>query len=184
MTATLLPVSRRRTRWRRVALGLAVMVAVFSAATARVLIWPAQGMPPRVSAIVMLNSPGNPLPVALRLARQQRAAYLLISLGTAASHYSCPRPVPGVKLICFHPVPATTQGEAEFTGRLARRYHWSSVVVVTITPQASRARLRLERCFAGPVYVMTAPPPLGSWPYQIVYQWGATIKAFTVQRSC
>ena len=107
-----------------------------------------------------------------------------LSQGTVASHYACPAPVPGVKLICFHPSPPTTQGEAEFAGRLASRYHWHSVVVVTIAPQDFRARLRLERCFSGQVYVMTSSLPLRSWPYQIAYEWGATIKALTVQRSC
>ena len=89
-----------------------------------------------------------------------------------------------MKLICFNPSPATTQGEAEFVGRLARKYHWDSVAVVTITPQDSRARLRVERCFAGPVYVVTTPISLVSWPYQIVYEWGALVKAVVVQRAC
>jgi len=80
----------------------------------------------------------------------------------------------------YHPSPATTQGEAEFAGRLASKYHWHSVVIVTIVPQDFRARLRLERCFGGQVYVMTGSLPLRSWPYQIAYEWGATIKALTV----
>ena len=89
-------------------------------------------------------------------------------------------------LICFHPSPGTTQGEAEFAGRLARKYHWRSIAVVTITPQDSRARLRLERCFAGPVYVVTVPIDLHqtTWPYQIAYEWGALAKALILQRSC
>ena len=94
---------------------------------------------------------------ALGLATQHRAPFLVISLGTPGSGYGCPRPVRGGELICFNPSPGTTQGEAEFAGRLARKYHWHSIAVVTITPQDSRARLRLERCFAGPVYVVTAP---------------------------
>jgi hypothetical protein len=171
-------------RWRRVAIALAAVIIAVSALTGRLFVWPAQGMPARVDAIVMLNAPGATLPVALRLARQHRARYLLISQGTVASHYACPRPVPQVKLICFHPSPATTQGEAEFAGRQARLHHWRSVAVVAITPQVSRARLRLERCFGGQVYVMTAPIPLGSWPYEIAYEWGALAKAVVLQRSC
>jgi hypothetical protein len=41
-------------------------------------------------------------------------------------------------------------GESEFAGRLARKYHWQSMVLVTTTPQDTRARLRVERCFSGP----------------------------------
>jgi hypothetical protein len=177
--------SQRGQRWRRALIALAIVLTAVVAATARLFVWPDQGMPARVDAILMLDSPGgDTLSVALRLARQHRAAFLVISLGTPGSGYGCPRPVPRVNLTCFNPAPATTQGEAEFAGRLARKYHWRSIAVVTITPQDSRARLRMERCFAGPVYVVTVPIGLSSWPYQLAYQWGALIKALTVQRSC
>jgi len=65
---------------------------------------------------------------------------------------------------------ATTRGEAEFIGRLARIYHWRSLVLVTITPQDTRARLRVDRCFSAPVYVVTAPLPWYAWPYEIAYE--------------
>jgi hypothetical protein len=144
------------------------------------------GMPSKVDAILMLDSsPWRTLGTAIRLAHQHRAPYLLISLGSPESAtYECPRPMPQVKVICFNPRPATTQGEAEFLGRLAREHRWHSVVVVTMTPQASRARLRVERCFPGQVNVVTTPIPLSSWPYQLAYQWGALMKALLVQRSC
>ena len=177
--------SRRATRWRKALLALALIIVAFCAATARLFIWPAQGgMPPRVSAIVMLDGPGDVLDVAVRLAAQHRAPFLVVSQGTLASHDPCPGQIRGVKLICFNAVPANTQGEAEFVGRLATKYHWHSIAVVTITPQASRARLRVERCFAGQVYLVTAPLTRSSWPYQIAYQWGALVKALVIQRGC
>ena len=135
-------------------------------------------------AIVMLDSPGRPLNVALRLAAQHRAPFLVVSQGTPASRDPCPQPIPEVTLICFHPVPPTTQGEAEFVGRLAKKYHWRSIAVVAITPQDTRARLRVGRCFPGRIYVVTAPIRLGTWPYQVAYEWGALIKAVIMQRSC
>ena len=176
--------SGRARRLRRALIAAAAVILLLAGLTARLFVWPPAGMPDRVDAILMLNTPNDPLPVALQLAREHRARFLVVSQGTVASHYACPAPVPGVKLICFHPSPATTQGEAEFAGRLASKYHWHSVVLVTIPPQDFRARLRLERCFGGQVYVMTSSLPLRSWPYQIAYEWGATIKALTVQRSC
>ena len=36
----------------------------------------------------------------------------------------------------------------------------------------------------GSVYVITAPLPASSWPYQIAYEWGALLKALVVQRTC
>lgn len=175
---------RRQRRWRRLAITLVVVIIAAIAATARLFVWPAQGMPPRVDAIVSLDRPGGTLSAALRLAEQHRARFLVISLGTPESGYGCPPPIAGVRLICFNPAPATTQGEAQFVGRLARTYRWHSVAVVTIAPQDSRARLRVERCFGGPVYVVATPITLTSWPYQIAYEWAALTKAIIVQRSC
>jgi uncharacterized SAM-binding protein YcdF (DUF218 family) len=152
--------------------------------TARVLVWPAQGMPARVSAIVLLAGPGDRLPVALALAREHRAPVLVVSQGWQGYGGPCPAPVAGVKLICFEPDPGTTRGEAEALGKLAKQFRWSSVVLVTTRTQDSRARIIAERCFAGSTYVVTAPLPLSSWPYQIAYGWGALFKALFVDRTC
>jgi hypothetical protein len=169
-----------------VAAVLALGVIAVGATTARLFIWPERGMPARVSAIVMLNGPGDRLDTALDLAWQHRAPFVVIARGSAYWGHGgiCAPRIPRVTVICFNPNPATTQGEAEFVGRLARKYHWQSVALVTITPQDSRARLRVGRCFAGPVYVMTAPMPRSAWPYQIAYEWGAFVKALIFQRSC
>jgi hypothetical protein len=177
-------VRRARKVWRRVVIAIVAVVLAVGGATARLFIWPAQGMPARVSAIVMLDGPGDVLSVAERLAAEHRAPFLVVSTGSRVSGDPCPRPVPGVKLICFTPRPATTRGEAEFVGELARKYRWRSVAVVSITPQDSRARLRVERCFTGHVYVITAPILLTSWPYQIAYEWGALLKALVTEPGC
>lgn len=177
---------RPRHRLRRwVTVTLLGTLVVVSMTTARLFIWPDTGMPPRVSAIVMLNGTADRLTTALDLARQHRAPFVVISRGSPVFGHgsSCAPPIPGVKVICFDPSPATTRGEAEFVGGLARKYHWQSVVLVTITPQDSRARLRVERCFNGPVYVVTASLPWSSWPYEIAYEWTAFAKAL-FQRSC
>ena len=175
----------RRKFWRWVTITLLVIVVVVSVATARLFVWPDQGMPPRVSAIIMLNGTGDRLTTALDLAWQHRAPFVVISRGSPVFGHGgdCAPPIPNVRVICFDPSPATTRGEAEFVGRLARKYHWQSVVLVTTTPQDSRARLRVERCFTGPVYVVTASLSWTSWPYEISYEWAAFVKAF-FQRSC
>ena len=157
---------------------------LFVAASARLFVWPAQGMPSHVSAIVMLAGPGERLPVALRLARERRAPTLVVSTGQHGYGGRCPAAVRGVKLICFEPDPGNTRGEAEFTGRLAKRYHWASMVLVTGTEQDTRARILMKRCFDGSVYVVTGSLPLHYWPFQIVYEWGALLKALVVQRGC
>jgi hypothetical protein len=178
------PRTGRRRRWRRWLIALAVLIVVFLGATARLFIWPDQGLPSRVDAVVSLDTPGGTFGAALHLAEQHRAPNLVISLGTPMSGYGCPHPISGVRLICFNPDPGTTQGEAQFLGRLARKYHWRSVAIVTITPQETRARLRVERCLGGPVYTLGTSIPLTSWPYQVGYEWGALFKALFLQRSC
>jgi uncharacterized SAM-binding protein YcdF (DUF218 family) len=173
-------VSRRR---RIFAAGMVLIVAL-AVVTARLLVWPATGMPSRVSAIVMMDGPGDRLTVALRLAREHRAPMLVVSQGWKGYGSPCPAGVPGVKLICFEPNPGDTRGEAEFAGRLAERYHWQSVVLVTTREQDTRARIIMGRCFTGPIYVMTTSRPFLDWPYQIAYGWGALFKALFVYRSC
>ena len=189
------PVPRARARRRRrfIAAALAVFLVAFCATTARLFMFPARGMPAHVDAIVMLGGRGDRFHEALKLAYQHRAPYLAISLGSSfpgpgprgnQPAFRCGPPILRVTVLCFAPDPATTQGEAEETGRLAAKYHWHSVVLVTITPQDSRARLRVERCFSGKVYVVTGSLHAYAWPYEIAYEWAATIKALIFQRSC
>jgi uncharacterized SAM-binding protein YcdF (DUF218 family) len=167
-----------------VAVATLVLFVAFGLVTARLIVWPAQGMPAHVSAIVVLAGRGDRLAVALQLARERRAPVLVVSQGWEGYGGACPPTMPDVKIICFDPNPGDTRGEAEEVGRLATRYRWSSVVLVTTAGQDTRARIIMGRCFGGSVYVITASLPLSQWPYEIVYGWGALIKALTLHRAC
>ena len=153
-------------------------------ATARLLVWPAQGAPPRVNAIVMLAGAGDRLTVALQLAREHRAPVLVVSRGRDGYDGPCPPMTPGVQTICFEPNPADTRGEAEFVGRLAVQYRWHSVILVTTRGQDTRARITMRRCFGGSIFVITAPLSLGQWPHEIAYGWGALVKELALHRAC
>ena len=48
--------------WRRVFAAVMALVVAFGVVTARLFVWPAQGMPARVSAIVMLAGPVTACP--------------------------------------------------------------------------------------------------------------------------
>ncbi len=176
----------RRVRWRYIVLALLALLGGFGFATAQLFVWPQQGMPARVDAIVMFNGPGDRLDTALALAWAHRAPVVVISRG---SHYwgrgsICAPKIPGVRFICFDPRPPTTRGEAEFAGRLATRYGWRSIALVAITPQITPATLRLGRCFRGQIYAVHAALPLSEWPGMIAYEWGATMSAALLQGSC
>ena len=170
--------------WRKVITAVVALIVAFGALTAWLLVWPARGMPARVSAIVLLAGPGYRMPVALRLASEHRAAVLVVSQGSHGYGSPCPPPLPGVKIICFDPNPGNTRGEAEFVGQLADRYHWTSITLVTSRAQDTRARILVRRCFGGSIYVTTTSLPWDSWPYQIAYAWGAIFKALVLYRAC
>jgi hypothetical protein len=171
--------------WRRkILVAATTLVVVLAAATARVLVWPVEWVPVRADAIVMLAGPGDRLPVAVQLAREHRAAVLVVSRGWMGYGGPCPPAIPRVRTICFNASPGDTRGEAEYVGALARRNGWHSLILVATRPQAVRAQLIFGRCFTGQLYVATAPLPLGEWPYEAAYGWGALMKAAFVIRSC
>ena len=170
--------------WRHAFVVAIILVTAFAVTTARLLVWPAQGMPARVDAIVMLAGPGDRLSAALKLAREHRAATLVVSQGWEGYGGPCPSAISGVKLICFDPSPGNTRGEAEFASHLAHRYHWHSVALVTTLPQDTRARIIMRRCYSGSIYVVAASMPWADWPYQIAYGWGALFKALILERAC
>ena len=67
-----------RRNWLLTAVALAALVAL----TASLFVWPDQGMPAYVDAIVMMNGPGDRLDTALQLGWEQRAPVLVISRGS------------------------------------------------------------------------------------------------------
>lgn len=169
----------------------AVMVATislvaFAATTARLFVWPAlPPLPSRVDAIIELGGFGVRDAAALALARDHKGPVVVQStvIEEAGTHRCLP-PVPGVTILCFHPEPNTTRGEARSIGRMAQQYGWKSIAIVTTPDHAWRARLRVARCFPGEIYVSLSPLPPAYWVYAIPYQWAATVKALLFERGC
>ena len=124
------------------------LVVTLGVVSARLFVWPAEGMPPGASAIVMLA--GRAIACRWRCNWPASTGPRCSSFaGLAGVRGPCPAPVPGVRLICFDPDPGNTRGEAEFVGRLATRYHWRSMVLATTREQDTRARIRMGRCLGG-----------------------------------
>ena len=175
----------RRRLLRAFGIGGILTLATFVAVTAHLLVWPdLEPAPERVNAIVELGGPGDSDRdrVALKLARNHRAPVLIQSTVVGDAH--CLPPAGGARVICFHPDPNTTRGEARWLGAIAAQRHWKSVIVVTTPDQAWRANLRVARCFRGTVYNVTAHLPFLDWLRQIPYQWVASAKALTIERTC
>jgi len=168
---------------RRAALAaLLVVVVAFVALTARLFVWPDVNQPARADAIVVLGGGGQRIPEGIALARAGYAPLLVLSVNRAQS---CVPSTRTYRSMCFVPDPATTRGEAEEIGTLARSDHLHRVIVVASTPQATRARLRIGRCYSGQLLVVgVSPGNIFSWAYDIAYEWGALAKALVAQTSC
>ena len=178
-----------RPRVRRMVTVASLLVLLgFGVATDRLFVQPQlEPLPPRVDAIIELGGEGmaGRDRLALQLAREQRASYLIQSTVVEEAGTSrCLAAVPNVTVLCFHAEPNTTRGEARYIAEEAARRNWKSVVLVTTPDQAWRARLWTKRCFDGEVYVVTSHLPVREWPRQISYQWAATIKALVFERAC
>ena len=163
---------------------LTILLVAFCVATAKLFIFPTTGTPAQVGAIVVPGGPGNRIAAAIVLARQDRVGYLVLSQGEYVPPQLCGSRVGTATVLCFTPDPDTTQGEAEGTARLAGQYGFRSVVLLTTPDQTWRAELRFGRCYSGAIYALTTPLPWHLWPFQIAYQWAATVKAELGNRAC
>jgi len=174
------------TALRRHPVLVAVVVAavLLGLATAVLFVWPRRDTPAPADAIVVLNGDGHREQKGIELAQRGLAPVLVFSEADPVREPACRLTLPHVKTLCFAPSPATTQGESEAIARLATQYGWHRILVVVSRPQASRARLRLRRCYAGRFEIQTVPVPLVDLPWSVAYEWGAMVKALVWQRQC
>ena len=187
--AQLSRLSWRRRLWLLIEALLALALA-WLAACYLLVAQPTVNKPVRSDAILVLGPPlvDGRLDEALRLAAAHYAGTVVISIGWDKGLQrvaACANDNPAYQVICFRPNPATTRGEAEELGRLARERGWHSVLVVTSRYHVSRARLIVSRCVPGSVRVLAPASTLspGDWLYQFAYQTGGFAKAF-LHRSC
>jgi DUF218 domain len=174
---------------RRVVLTLLGLVAgglvLLVVGTARLFVWPPTDQPTRADAVVALGGDPGQLRAkqALHLAGLGYAPVAVISLG-GQNAVACPRPMAGVRLICFRADPLDTAGEAEYVAHLAARRHWHRIIVVSERSQATRARMLFKRCTPVELEMVPVADPRVRLPYDVVYEWGALLKALTLKRSC
>lgn len=160
-----------------------VVLVLFLAATARLFIWPATDPPTHVNAIVALG--GNPFHLRVHKAMELAAdGYAPVVVVSTSEGERCPKARPRVEIICFHPNPIDTRGEAEYSARLAARNGWKRLIVIPQRTQTTRARMLFKRCTNIKLYFIPVADPADHFLGDIVYEWGALLKALVLERSC
>ncbi|MDE3203707.1 MAG: YdcF family protein [Acidobacteriota bacterium] len=162
---------------------LAIIITGLLVVSGLLFVWPASQPLRRADAILALNGAGDTArqDLAVSLLRRGYAPVLLFSEG--AGKNDCPH-YPDLRIICFDPRPARTVGEIDEAARYARSHHLRSLLVVSGRAQTTRARMLARRCFPGPVTVVSPPTPWTQVPFQVVYEWGATIRAEADSSGC
>jgi uncharacterized SAM-binding protein YcdF (DUF218 family) len=181
------------------AIGLAFILA-----TTLLFVWPRRDAALPADAIVVFGGTGPREAMAIELAQRGLARVLVFSEADPPREPPCrlaqhldgdwrydslqPKLVElaksGTQVSCFQPSPSTTQGESEAVAQLAAKNGWHRILLVVSRPQATRARLRLRRCYSGEFRVETVPVGRRLLPKTIVYEWGALMKALIWQRQC
>ena len=174
---------RRKIGW---ALGSVLVVgAVFAGATARLFLWPPTDAPAHVDAILALGGDPGQLRAkkAVALAEAGYSRVVLVSLG-GYPPAPCPTAEPGIEVTCFRADPLDTRGEVEFATRLAERNHWTSMAMVPERSQATRARMLFRRCSGIRLVVVPVGATGTALVRNVVYEWGALVKALVVHTGC
>ncbi|SBS71848.1 conserved exported hypothetical protein [uncultured Mycobacterium sp.] len=146
----------------------------------------------KADAIVVLGGENDGrLQYGLSLAEQGYADTVVLSnsyddepLDLADFDRACASGTATVTVICFHPSPYSTRGEAMYLARLAKQHNWTHVIVVSWNYHLVRARYIFHQCYDGDVTMLAVPRTydytLVRWAWEYAYQYTALIKAFVL----
>jgi uncharacterized SAM-binding protein YcdF (DUF218 family) len=165
------------------------LVLAWVLAAAVLFVWPPRQVPDRADAIIVLAGGRGPrLARGFELVRRGVASLLVISDGWSATWPEANRLCAGRRaagrIVCLHPQPYNTRGEAGALARLARARGWRSVVVVSSRYHVLRARMLVERCFDGTVHADGANQSVGTRLWAATTETAKLGYALLVGRGC
>ena len=178
----MIPPRSLRRRWLNIV--VAVLVVAAAIIEIRLYVVPASNGAGPADAVVVLG--GQEYKARLQTAdvmlKKFPGSVVVVSI---PGGIACPAQPPGASaILCFSPNPSTTQGEARTAAKLAAKYGWKSMEVVTTADQVWRAKLRFSRCWSGNLTMVRSDSSIYSRLRAVPYETAATIKAETLQRSC
>lgn len=178
---------RLRVRWAVMPVCLLLIAAVIGGLP--VYVGPQVDPLRHADAILVLGGHGfRRYPFGIDLGMRGWAPKVVLSNPGADNEWltqACNAPRSGIEVVCFEPDPPTTLGEGRELHRLAERYGWRSVIVVTFTPHISRARFILQRCFNGELIMVASPTHMSllDWVFEYAYQTAGYVRA-VLQPGC
>ena len=182
-------VTWRRLRIRRVVVPVCLLLIAAVIGGIPVYVRPQVDPLRHADAILVLGGDGfSRYPFGVNLGTQGWAPKVVLSIPGIDNEWltkACNTPRSGIELDCFVPVPPTTLGEGRELRRLAERYGWRSVIIVTFTPHISRARFILQRCFDGELIMVASPTQISlrGWAVEYAYQTAGYVRA-ALQPGC
>jgi len=177
-----IPPRSTRRRWLNIVVALVIVAAAI--VEVRLYVVPASDGAGPADAVVVLG--GQEYKARLQTAdvmlKNFPGSVVVVSI---PGGIACPpQPAGASAILCFSPDPSTTQGEARMASKLAAKYGWKSIEVVTTADQVWRARLRFSRCWSGDLTMVRSDSSIYSRMRAVPYETAATIKAETLERGC
>jgi uncharacterized SAM-binding protein YcdF (DUF218 family) len=146
------------------------------------------GRPIHADAVLVLQGSKPRLPEGIKLVQEGYAPLLVVSRGDrkqlearlCAPHQT----VVHARVVCFVANPASTRGEAEFIGRLARKRDLRRIDVVTSQFHVFRAQIVLERCYHATLRMVGVTQPFWKMPWYAVTETAKLAYQLFIARSC
>ncbi|AZS35915.1 hypothetical protein CVS47_00513 [Microbacterium lemovicicum] len=171
---------RSRREWWAVITAAVLCVLAVVVAGLPVYVFPAEHRPDRADVIFIIG----PITTArAQMAEQLRADgvsdRILVSIPAAGPQWAAKKLCRQDGVVCRHPEPFTTKGEAAMLSAYAQEEGLSTAAVITFTPHVARTRYIFGRCFPGETTVVGVDDPISpvGWIYQYAYQTAAFVKA-------